>query len=167
MDHVLEPIVRTLHRVLDMPLETCAPESGRFHTPDHEFVVSLGVATPAPGTVVATFPRDTAYRIASLFAGHEIASEDDAEIADAIAEIIDIAASRAGLRDPDHPCPLVTVRHSLADARIPARCQRTIECFCNAGEFSLGFVPVPQTVGRITPASPPRHAPRTGKGNTP
>lgn len=167
MDHVLDPIVRTLHRVLDMSLETCAHEAACSHTPDHEFVVSLGVATPSHGTIVATFPRDTAYRLASLFAGHEIAAEDDPEIADAVAEIIDIAASRAGLRDPDHPCPLVTVRHSLADARIPDRCQRTIECFCNAGEFSLGFLPVPQTVGRITPASAPRPEPRNGKGITP
>ena len=146
----LQPFINNAQRVLGLAVDA---EGSRSVTggDDHEFVVSVGLTGSRPGTVVARFPRSTAHRAASLFAGREIAPIDDASIADALAEILDIIAGRTVGAAHARSCPLVTVRRGVDGAQVPDMAEDRAECFCAAGAFSLGFRTATHEVGRITP----------------
>ena len=147
----LQPFINNAQRVLGLAVD--AAGSGAVGGSDHEFVVSVGLTGPRPGTVIARFPRSTAHRAASLFAGREIAPVDDESIADALAEILDIIAGRTVGAAHARSCPLVTIRRGVDGEQVPGQAEDRAECFCAAGGFTMGFRTAMHEVGRITPGA--------------
>lgn len=149
----LQPFINNAQRVLGLAVDAEGAGGVGGCGADHEFVVSVGLTGSRPGTVVARFPRSTAHRAASLFAGREIAPVDDESIADALAEILDIIAGRTVGSTHARSCPLVTIRRGVDGEQVPDQPEDRVECFCAAGAFTMGFRTATHEVGRITPGA--------------
>ena len=141
----ITPFVASIQNVfstmLQLPVEIGEPRLKS--DPDPEFDVSgiIGMTGDVSGSVVLSFPRESAERIVSLFTGMEVSAESE-DFADAIGELVNMVSGGAKAAFPDSrrvsiSCPSVVIGKGHRIARQSDTPCVVIPCQTDCGELVI------------------------------
>jgi chemotaxis protein CheX len=130
----------TFETMFQMEVECGAPALRKQETPTFDVSAIIGMSGDVEGSVVLSFPMETARRVVAVFTGMEAPTEQ-ADLADAVGELVNIIAGGAKAqfsgKNVSISCPSVVIgqSHSVFGAK-DVVCV-TIPCTCDCGQFNV------------------------------
>jgi chemotaxis protein CheX len=115
------------------------PEVRDAAVPSHDVSAIIGMSGDVEGTVVLSFPSDTARRVVAVFTGSDAPLSNE-DLSDAIGEVVNMVAGGAKAqfngKSISISCPSVVVGgHKIYGAKDSITV--AIPCTCDCGEFSV------------------------------
>jgi len=140
----ITPFVSSIQNVfttmLQLSVEIGEPRIKTGGNASHDVSGVIGMSGDVTGSIVLSFPSDTAEAVVSLFCG-ECLSSDSADFADAIGELVNMVSGGAKAeftgKKVSISCPSVVVgsNHFISQQKdVPCV---VIPCITNCGEFSI------------------------------
>lgn len=140
----IKPFIASIQNVfstmLQLPVTVQAPKLKDGDATTFDVSGIIGMSGDAVGSVVLSFPRETAERVVALFSGTQL-SADSADFADAIGELVNMVAGGAkalfGGKKVSISCPSVVIGqgHKLArQTDVPCVC---IPCSTDCGDLNI------------------------------
>lgn len=119
----IKPFIQSIQNVfstmLQLPVTVNAPRIKETDSPSFDVSGIIGMSGDAAGSVVLSFPKETAERVVSLFCGSPLAV-GTADFADAVGELVNMVSGGAKALFPNKKvsisCPSVVIGtgHSIA-----------------------------------------------------
>ena len=138
--HFVESVRNVFTTMLQLEVEVDAPALREPNEPCRDVSAIIGMSGDVVGTVVLSFPSQTATRIVALFVGAEV-QEEDADFADAIGELVNMVAGGAKAkldnRRVDITCPSVVIGSGHRVFQPKNRPILEVPCDCECGPFAL------------------------------
>lgn len=126
--------------MLQMPVTVGNPSVKKTNEPAHDVSAIISMSGDLEGTVVLSFPLDTARRVVAVFTGSEAAMPHE-ELSDAVGELVNMIAGGAKAqftgKNVSISCPSVVIGqgHSVFGAKDVVSVG--IPCSCDCGEFAV------------------------------
>ncbi len=142
----------TFETMFQMNVECGAPEIKKTDTPTYDVSAIIGMSGDVEGSVVLSFPMETARRVVAVFTGAE-APESKEDFADAVGEMVNIIAGGAKAqfkgKSVNISCPSVVMgaSHAVYGAK-DVVCVK-IPCTCDCGEFCVEVATKPNTKSAV------------------
>lgn len=141
----ISPFVTSIQNVfstmLQLPVDIGDPRVKTEKGSSHDVSGIIGMSGEITGSVVLSFPKETAERVVSLFCGMEL-NADSPDFADAIGELVNMVSGGAKAQFPDNrrvsisvPSVVVGDNHSIA-GQSDAPCV-VIPCSTDCGELCI------------------------------
>jgi len=141
----ITPFVTSIQNVfstmLQLRVDIGEPKVKNAAEASHDVSGIIGMSGDITGSIVLSFPKDTAERVVSLFCGEEFAC-GSADFADAIGELVNMVSGGAKAQFPDKrdvsisvPSVVVGDNHSIAN-QSDAPCV-VIPCSTDCGELCI------------------------------
>ena len=150
--HAVKNVFKTM---LQVEVELGEPLLRRPGEPAHDVSGIIGMSGELSGTVVLSFPTDTACRIVSLFVGMEVDSDSE-DFADAVGELVNMVTGNAKAEIQDGhvniTCPSIVVGQSHTVFQQKNRPVIELPCDCSCGEFCVMISIVPTDESKRVPA---------------
>jgi len=142
--NLITPFMQSAQNVfstmLQLPVGIGEPSVKSDHATTYDVSGIVGMSGDVVGSVVLSFPRETAERIVALFSGEPVTAEDE-NLADAIGELINMVAGGAkGMfqkRQASISCPSVIVGSGHTVSRPKDVPCITIPCQTDCGAFCI------------------------------
>lgn len=140
----ISPFIASVQNVfstmLHMPVEVGEPDVKVEPTPTFDVSGIIGMSGDVTGSVVLSFPMQTAARVVSIFAGAEV-SEKSPDFADAVGELVNMVSGGAkGMfqnKKVSISCPNVVIGAGHMVARLKDVPCIVIPCATDAGKFVI------------------------------
>ena len=142
----------TFETMLQMPVECGAPELKKGDAPTFDVSAIIGMSGDVEGSVILSFPQETARRVVAVFTGAD-APNNPEELADAVGELVNIVAGGAKAqfkgKNVSISCPSVVIgpSHSVFGAK-DVVCV-VIPCNCDCGNFCVEVATKPNSKAAI------------------
>ena len=136
----IKSISNVFSTMLQLPVEVGEPtiKTGDEHPYDVSGII--GMSGEVVGSVVLSFPRDTAERIVAIFTGEQMSIDSD-DFPDAIGELVNMVAGGAkgmfGGHEVNISCPSVIVGKDHAVSRLKGVPCVLIPCSTDCGEVVI------------------------------
>jgi chemotaxis protein CheX len=113
------PFIKSVQNVfetmLQLPVQIGQPEIKHSGESGHDISAIIGMSGDVEGTVVLSFPTETATRIVAVFTGTELAADHE-DFADAVGELVNMVSGGAKAQFPAKnvsiSCPSVVIGES-------------------------------------------------------
>ena len=137
------PFIKSTRNVFEtmfhLSVNFAAPEVRDAAVPSHDVSAIIGMSGDVDGTVVLSFPADTARRVVTVFTGSDAPLSNE-DLSDAIGEVVNMIAGGAKAqfngKSISISCPSVVVGgHKVYGAKDSVTV--AIPCTCDCGEFSV------------------------------
>ncbi|HBS29714.1 MAG TPA: chemotaxis protein CheX [Phycisphaerales bacterium] len=159
------PFIKSTRNIFEtmfqMSVEVSDPVVRKGDSPSHDVSGIIGMSGDTEGSVVLSFPMETARRIVTVFTGQEV-GENLEDLSDAVGELVNMIAGGAKAQFAGQKvsisCPSVVIgsSHSVY-GRKDAVCV-TIPCACDCGEFNVEVSTRPAAKGVGTQGAPASRA---------
>ncbi|MDX2115032.1 MAG: chemotaxis protein CheX [Planctomycetota bacterium] len=126
--------------MFQMEVSCGAPEVKRSEHPSHDVSAIISMSGDIEGSVVLSFPMDTARRAVAVFTGSDGPMSDE-DLSDAVGELVNMIAGGAKAqfqgRNVAISCPSVVIgpSHAVFGAKDIVRV--VIPCSCDCGDFNV------------------------------
>lgn len=141
----ITPFVSSIQNVfstmLQLPVSINEPKVKDGPNPTHDVSGIIGMSGDVSGSIVLSFPRETAERIVALFCGEQM-DADSGDFADAIGELVNMVSGGAKAQFPDGkkvsisvPSVVIGEGHTVAN-QTDAPCVM-IPCDTDCGELVI------------------------------
>ncbi len=142
--NLITPFMQSVQNVfstmLQLPVTIGEPTIKADPSPSYDVSGIIGMSGDVVGSVVLSFPRETAERVVALFAGHSAGVADE-DFADAIGELVNMVAGGAkGMfqkRQASISCPSVIVGKNHTVSRPKDVPCISIPCETDCGAMSI------------------------------
>lgn len=156
----IKPFVASIQNVfstmMQLPVSVKQPFLKEKNGPNHDVSGIIGMSGDIVGTVVLSFPKETAERIVSLFCGQQLTS-DTADFADAIGELVNMVSGGAKAmftgRKVSISCPSVVVGNNHLVARQSDIPCVVIPCGTDCGDLCIEISIQDKTSNTKSPAA--------------
>ncbi len=133
-------IQQVFSTMLQLPVQVGEPGVKQETTATYDVSGIIGMSGDVTGSVVLSFPRETAERVVALFTGEQT-SADHEDFPDAVGELVNMIAGGAKGRFPDRKvaisCPSVVVgaNHTIAKQKdVPCI---AVPCETDCGQMTI------------------------------
>ena len=141
----ITPFVSSIQNVfstmLQLPVDINEPRVKQGNTATHDVSGIIGMSGDVVGTIVLSFPRETAERVVALFCGEQY-GVDSPDFADAIGELVNMVSGGAKAQFPDKkkvsisvPSVVIGQGHKVA-SQSDAPCV-LLPCTTDCGELTI------------------------------
>ncbi|MEM1331209.1 MAG: chemotaxis protein CheX [Planctomycetota bacterium] len=141
----ISPFVTSTQNVfstmLQLPVDIGEPAMKDAKTPSHDVSGIIGMSGDVVGSIVLSFPKETAERVVALFVGEHV-DADSPDFADAIGELVNMVSGGAKAQFPDEkrvsisvPSVVIGSNHTVS-SRSDAPCV-LIPCNTDCGELTI------------------------------
>jgi len=142
--------------MLQIQLNINEPRVKQSNEPRHDVSGIIGMSGDVVGSVVLSFPNETAESVVSLFCGEDVTSESP-DFADAIGELVNMICGGAKAMFPGKSvsisCPSVVMGHSHTIASQSDTPCVVIPCSTDCGDFVIEVAIRPTEPANVGSAS--------------
>jgi len=142
---LITPFISSIQNVfstmMQLPVTVNPPKVKSGAEPSHDVSGIIGMSGDVTGSVVLSFPLETAKRIVALFCGEQM-EPGTADFADAIGELVNMVSGGAKAQFPDNrrvsiSCPSVVLGANHVVARQTDTPCVLIPCTTDCGELTI------------------------------
>lgn len=138
------PFIKSVQNVfetmLQLPVQMGQPELKQGGDSGHDVSAIIGMSGDVEGSVVLSFPTETAERVVALFTGTELDAGHE-DFADAVGELVNMVSGGAkaqfGGKEVSISCPSVVVGQSHQVYGRKDVVAISIPCDCDCGLFNV------------------------------
>jgi chemotaxis protein CheX len=142
---MIVPFIKSTKNIFKMMLQLDVnvgePSIKQSNQPSHDVSGIIAFSGDLNGSVVLSFPWDTAQRVVTLFTGMEIGADQREELADAVGELVNMIAGSAKAqfegRDISISCPSMVLGDNHTVQAASDTVGVLIPCESDCGHFSV------------------------------